>query len=78
MPNIMNRISAHRKALGAVLFTGLAQRHSANPAVGLKIEKIYGNPVLIRVGYSRGTWEPGSHEILGLQAKYLQKSKGLS
>ena len=47
LPNIMNRISAHRKALGAVLFTGLAQRHSANPAVGLKIEKIYGNPVLM-------------------------------
>ena len=47
LPNIMNRISAHRKALGAVLFTGLAQRHRANPVVGLKIEKTYGNPVLM-------------------------------
>ena len=47
LPNIMNRISDHRKALGAVLFTGLAQRNRANPAVGLKIEKIYGNPVLM-------------------------------
>ena len=37
LPNIMNRIKAHRKALGAVLFTGLAQRHRANPAVGLKM-----------------------------------------
>jgi hypothetical protein len=24
-----------------------------------------------RVGYSRGTWEPGSQEILGPQAKFL-------
>ena len=47
LPNIVNRIKAHRKALGAVLFTGLAQRHRANPAVGLKIERIYGSPVLM-------------------------------
>ena len=26
---------------------------------------------ITRVGYSRGTWEPGSQEILGPQAKYL-------
>ena len=47
LPNIMNKISAHRKALGAVLYTGVAQRHRDNPAVGLKIKKIYGNPVLM-------------------------------
>ena len=36
----------------------------------------YGGDILVaivrgRVGYSRGTWEPGSQEILGPQAKYL-------
>ena len=28
-----------------------------------------------RVGYSRGTWEPGSQEILEPQAKYLALKK---
>ena len=32
------------------------------------------NKVSVRVGYSRGTWEPGSHEILGSQAKYSKYS----
>ena len=47
LPHIMKRITSHKKALGAVMFAGLAQRHRANPAVGLKIERIYGNPVLM-------------------------------
>ena len=46
LPNLLNRITAHRKALGATLFTGLAQRHRANPLAGLKIERLYGTPVL--------------------------------
>jgi hypothetical protein len=32
-----------------------------------KIHRVF----VTRVGYSRGTWEPGSQEILGSQAKYL-------
>ena len=47
LPNLMCRISAHKKALGATLFSGIAQRHRANPAVGLKVGKIYGTPVLL-------------------------------
>ena len=47
LPHIMKRITSHKKALGAVMFAGLAQLHRANPAVGLKIERIYGNPVLM-------------------------------
>ena len=47
LPNLMNRFSAHRKALAAVLFTGIAQKHRGNPTVGLKLEQIYGTPVLM-------------------------------
>ena len=31
LPNLMCRISAHKRALGATLFSGIAQRHRANP-----------------------------------------------
>jgi hypothetical protein len=47
LPNIMNRISCHTSALNAVLFAGIARRHRANPAVGLRIERIYATPVLM-------------------------------
>ena len=47
LPNLMNRFAAHRRALAAVLFTGVARKHRANPAIGLKIEQIYGTPVLM-------------------------------
>ena len=47
IPHIMNRISSHRKALGAKLSSGTAQKSRANPMVGLRLEKIYGTPVLL-------------------------------
>ena len=47
LPHLMNRFSAHRRALAAVLFTGMAQKHRGNPTVGLKLEQIYGTPVLM-------------------------------
>ena len=47
LPNIMLRIAAHNRAIGATLFTGLAQRHRGNPAVGLKVAQIYATPVLL-------------------------------
>ena len=47
LPNILNRISAHKKAVGAVLHTGAARQHRANPVAGLRLEKIYGFPVLL-------------------------------
>ena len=46
-PNLLNRISSHKKALGATLSVGLARRQRSNPIVGMNIEKLYGTPVLI-------------------------------
>ena len=44
---IMTRISAHKRALGAVLHTGMARGHCGNPAASLQVEKLYGVPVLL-------------------------------
>ena len=45
--NIFNRITSHKRALGATMAAGLAQSHRANPAAGLKIQQMYGTPVLM-------------------------------
>ena len=37
-PNILNRVSKHKKAVGAILCNGLARHHRANPAARLNIE----------------------------------------
>ena len=47
LPNIMNRIKAHQKALGGVLHAGLARNHRGNPAASIRIEKLYAAPVLM-------------------------------
>ena len=47
IPHLMNRICSHRKAMGAALSSGVAQKSRANPLVGLKLEKVYGSPVLL-------------------------------
>ena len=47
LPTIMTRISAHRRAVGAVLHAGLARSHRGNPAAGLHLEMLYGVPVLL-------------------------------
>ena len=44
---IMNRLVAHRKALGATLSSGVAFKSRANPIIGLKMARIYGSPVLL-------------------------------
>ena len=46
LPSLLARITAHKKALGAVLFSGLARNHSSNPAASLRIHQLYANPVL--------------------------------
>ena len=46
LPSLLSRISAHKKALGAVLHTGLARSHRANPAASLRIQQVYANSVL--------------------------------
>ena len=47
LPNILDRISSHKKAVSAVLHSGAARHHRANPAAGLKLEQVYGFPVLL-------------------------------
>ena len=47
LPNIQARIVAHKRELGAVLHTGLARNHRGNVAASIRIDKIYGVPVLL-------------------------------
>ena len=46
LPHILNRLSAHKKALAAVLPFGLAHRHRGNPAAVLRLHNLYATPVL--------------------------------
>ena len=45
--SIFTRFNAHKRALGAVLHAGLARGHRGNPQAGLRIEQLYGIPVLL-------------------------------
>ena len=47
LANILHRISAHKKALGAVSSAGLARGHRGNPAASLKVHQLYATPVLL-------------------------------
>ena len=47
MPNILSRLSSHTRAIMSVLPTGMAFSHRGNPAAGLRLEKLYGTPVLL-------------------------------
>ena len=47
LPNLLKRFSAHRGALAAILFTGLARSHRGNTCASLKIHKTYALPVLL-------------------------------
>ena len=44
---ILSRITAHKSALNSVLHTGMAREHRGNPAVGIKVNQLYGLPVLL-------------------------------
>ena len=46
-PSILSRLSAHRRAVFSVLPAGLAQGHRANPAAAVRVERLYGIPVLL-------------------------------
>jgi hypothetical protein len=46
LPHILDRILAHKKKMGALLFTGIGRSHRGNPAASVKLEKLYGMPVL--------------------------------
>ena len=47
MPHIMGRISAHRRAMASVTFSGAARHHMSNPSATINLEKLYGCPVLL-------------------------------
>ena len=47
LPHIANRVAKHKKAIQALLPTGLARRHRGNPAVSVKLSQLYGVPVLL-------------------------------
>ena len=47
MPHVMSRLSAHTRAVMAVLPSGMARGHSGNPAASLRLERMYGCPVLL-------------------------------
>ena len=47
LPNLLRRITAHKKALGMVLHTGVAKGHHGNPAASIRVNQIYGLPVLM-------------------------------
>ena len=44
--HIQQRLASHRRALGAILFSGMARRHRANPLASLRADRIFGIPVL--------------------------------
>ena len=46
MPNILHRISEHKKSLGAVLSTGMARGHRGSPAAALRVHQLHCTPVL--------------------------------
>ena len=47
MLNILDRVSSHTKAMFTILSTGMARGHSGNPAASLRLERLFGCPVLL-------------------------------
>ena len=47
LPNLLERIASHKKALGAVSSAGLARSHRGNPAASLRVHQLYATPVLV-------------------------------
>ena len=47
MPNILSRLTAHTKAIMGVLPSGMARSHRGNPAASIRLERLYGTPVLL-------------------------------
>ena len=46
LPSLLARIASHKKALGAILHSGMARSHRGNPAASIRKQEIYANPVL--------------------------------
>ena len=74
LPHILNRISCHKKSLGATLAVGIARGHRANPLVGLRIEKVYATPVLLS---GLGSLVLSEKEITRLDQHYKVTSQNI-
>ena len=46
LPNILSRIAAHKKSVGATMSAGLARNHLSNTAAKLRVHAVYCVPVL--------------------------------
>ena len=72
-PNIMARLSSHRKAVYGLMSSGLAKGHRSNPAACLRIEAVYGVPVLLS-GLASLVLSTKEENMLGQQYKvHLQR-----
>ena len=47
LPNLLERIASHKKALSAVSSAGLARSHRGNPAASIRVHQLYATPVLL-------------------------------
>ena len=47
LPHVLGRVTAHNRALGAVLHAGSSKSHCGNPAASLRVDRLYGVPVLL-------------------------------
>ena len=74
LPNLLDRLAAHTRALNATLSAGAARRHRANPLVGLRIEKIYACPVLMS---GLGSLVLLESEIMTLDQHYKETCQNL-
>ena len=63
MASVLARMSAHNRALFAVLPAGIARQHNANVAAALRVEKLYGLPVLLS-GLAALVFSPKEQETI--------------
>ena len=47
LPHILNMLTSHQNRMAAVMHTGIGKGHRGNPVASLRIEKLYGTPVLL-------------------------------
>ena len=74
LPNILNRVAAFKKSLGALSSCGLARGHRANPTASLRILSLYCTPVLLS---GLGSLLLSSKEIAMLDQQYKRTLQNL-
>ena len=46
LPHIIERMSAHKRAIGSILHSGAARHHNGRPSSSIMLDKLYGSSVL--------------------------------